>query len=402
MSLRIAVSAGEPSGDEHLAHLVSALKRLSICELQGMAGQRSRVEGVHTLVDCEVHGSIMGFAEVLFSARSVFHSFTQMVSLLRKWKPHILILVDYADFNLLLAAQAKRLGIPTLYYITPQVWAWRSGRIKKFVKLIDRAAVIFPFEPEVFRVGGYDRATFVGHPFNDSINGKDVSMTSREDFLRTHGLTSGKRIVSLFPGSRRSEIERLLPSTLLTAEEILRRDPGVEVCLGIAPAVRSLVESSAHPSNVRLITGRSIDLLRASDAALLKSGTSNLQAVFTDTPFSMFFKASRLTQFIVDRFVKIKEFSIVNVIRPGSVRELLQESASPSLLADEAVRLLNDKSAIDELRKSFLEIRRALSAFEPLPLFEGTSSAADRTARLVLDTIDRHRPRPGQVHSNRF
>jgi lipid-A-disaccharide synthase len=337
----------------------------------------------------------MGFAEVLLSARSVFHSFTQMASLLRNWRPHILVLVDYADFNLRLAAQAKRHGIPTLYYITPQVWAWRSGRIKKFVNLIDRAAVIFPFEPEVFREGGYNRATFVGHPFNDTIGSKQISAPSREDFLRAHGLTPEKRIVSLFPGSRRSEIDRLLPSTLLTAEEIRQRDPEIEVCLGVAPAVRSLVEPRARSSNTRIISGQSIDLLRASDAALLKSGTSNLQAVFTDTPFSMFFKASRLTQFIVDRFVRIKEFSIVNVIRPGSVRELLQESASPSLLADEAIRLLNDESTRDSLRKNFLEIRRALSACEPLPLFDGSDSAAERTARLVLDTIDRHGPRLG-------
>ncbi len=392
MSLKVAFSAGEPSGDEHLARVLDALGKTTSYEARGMGGRSVRELGCQTVVDCERHGSLMGFVEVALAARSVYQTFTTMTALLTSWKPDILVLVDYADFNLRLAKRAHALGIKVLYYITPQVWAWRRSRIQLFSRYIDRAAVIFPFEPAIFSEGGYDRAIFVGHPFSDTLAKHiDPDDSMRDSFFNEFSLDGTRKLLTIFPGSRSSEISRLLPVAIETARRLERRHPEVQICLGVAPAVAHKVRESLSSSKVTLsaIEGRSLDLLRYGDAALLKSGTSNLQAAFLDMPFSMFFKSSALSEFVVTHFVKIKEFSIVNVIRPGTVRELLQDFATPEALANEATELLFDETRRSCLLRGFAEVRSALGSPDPLELFSGCQTSAERTARLIIDTAQK-------------
>jgi lipid-A-disaccharide synthase len=315
-----------------------------------------------------------------------------MKNLLREWRPQVLVLVDYADFNLRLARVAHELGIRVLYYITPQLWAWRSGRAKLFERYVDKAAVIFPFERPLFEKLGYTRAVHVGHPFSDLLHReKDASkeLELKSNFLATTRLDGTRKLLSVFPGSRKGEIRRLLGTALQASRSFLAKRPEIQIAIGVAPAVAPLVREmvgNAAPS-IQLIEGRSLDLLRFSDAALLKSGTSNLQAAFFTTPFSMFFKASRLSEFIVTNFVGITQYSIVNVIRQNTVREFLQERASPELLAAEMERLLFDDAFREELSKALGEVAASLNSHDALPEFEGCRSEAERTAALVLSLL---------------
>jgi len=389
---KIAFSVGEPSGDEHAARVARALLKGPPPELRGMGGRAMRAAGVETVVDCEKHGSLMGFSEVLLSASDVWQTWKAMRNLLRDWRPDVLVLVDYADFNLRLARVAHELGIRVLYYITPQLWAWRSGRSRNFERFVDRAAVIFPFERPFFEKLGYKRATHVGHPFSDILEREEDAAIERQlrtAFLQEQGLSPERKLISLFPGSRKGEVRRHIEVSLKACEIFQAQHPEVQLALGLAPAVAPLVREEANARNAKplLFEGKSLDLLRFSDAALLKSGTSNLQAAFYGTPFSMFFKASRLSEFIVTNFVGIKQYSIVNIIRQGTVTELLQDAASPEALAKEMESLLFDERRRSELQRTLREVRDSLKSHDQLPEFEGCLTEAERTAAMIRSLL---------------
>lgn len=390
MDIKIAISAGELSGDEHAADLIRAMRSFHPqLEARGMGGRNLRAANVETIVDCEKSAGVMGFQELLSQSRGLFKAWRRMQRLLKGWKPDLLVLVDFPDFNLRLARLAKSLNLRTFYFITPKLWAWRSSRVELFKRFIDRAAVIFPFEKKFFEARGYTKATFVGHPFNEKIrrlNDPAAELAYCKNFLTRHELDPERPTLALFPGSREFEIAKHLPALMQTVSTLRQKHPLLQAVLAVAPPLKEQIAKRLPQGKTAItpIAGEALDILRACDAGLLKSGTSNLQAAFFGLPFVMFFKASLLTELVVRSFVPAKEFSIVNVMRSGTVEELLQRRVCAAVLAQAAEKLLFDRQERDRIQKGLFEVVHQLSAHDEHDLFKACQSPYERAAKLAL------------------
>ena len=384
---RILISAGELSGDEHAAGLIAALKGYQVpFEVRGMGGANMHREGAELTVNIEHSGSIMGFGTVLKSLPKILTALGDLKRLIISWKPDLVVLVDYPDFNLRLARFAHEHAIPVLYFIPPTVWAWRKGRLELIKKYVNKAALIYPFEEKFYRDNGYDNAHFVGHPFCESITRTPPSVDERAHFLRTRGLNPDKPVVADVPGSRWGEIERHLGTVLSAIAIFNERHPDVQFAIEIASSINREKLSALIPDKFpgKRCGGDPVMLLRCSDAGLLKSGTSNLQAAFAGLPFCMFFLASAFSTFIVKHFISIKEYSIVNLIKPGTVLELILEKAEPENMARELEVVLFDQERRSDLRRSLAEV---VSAFQQDSSSGASLTAYQKTAKLVQELL---------------
>ena len=391
---KIAISAGELSGDEHAANLVRALRQYSPqCEVRGMGGRNLRAAGVEIIVDSEKSASLMGFLEVLGSAHKVFQTWSAMKRLLFDWRPDLLILVDYPDFNLRLAKVAKSLKIKVFYYITPKLWAWRAGRAKLFPKLIDQAAVILPFEPAFFREHGFARATFVGHPFVEQLKRcQDLEQEKayRRDFLQSCGLDPAQPVLAIFPGSRPVELKRHLLVVSAAINALQNARPGVQAIIAVTENLQQLTGEllpEIDRARVKTITGRPLDVIRCADAGLMKSGTSNLQAAFFGLPFLAFYKASLFAEGVFRLLVRVPGISLVNIIRPQTLPEVLQRDTNPRTVSAILEDLLFNEEKRREIQNGLCEVVRALGSHDDLALFDGCSSAGQRAAKLALSVL---------------
>lgn len=389
--MKVLISAGELSGDEHGAPLVAALRRLSPqLEIKGMGGRNLARAGIELLVDAERAGSVMGFSELLGKISSVWQAFGTMRRALAEWKPDALVIINYSDFNLALAKRAKKLSIPVLFYIPPQVWAWRSGRVETMKKVVDKLALIFPFEKKFYQDRGVTSAVYVGHPLTESMAARKLSKAERDAFVVEElKLDPARPIALFFPGSRRKEIAvHLLPMVRGFAQLRVKR-PEVQGVIGLASEnyrdyiYTLLRDANIDSAGISIVQTDSLKLLQTADAGIIKSGTSNLQAAYCGLPFSMLYVASAFSAFLVRRFVSLKSFSIVNILRPGTITELLQDRANPDNVAAELERLLFDQGERDKMSRAFYEIRESLSGADTLPTFADCGSPSERTARLV-------------------
>jgi len=392
MSKKILISAGELSGDEHAAQVVTHLKTLlpqSI--LKGMGGQHMRRAGVDTVIDSEVSGSVMGFVQVAKNIKVILKAIKEIKALANDWRPDLIILVDYPDFHFRIAKFAARLKIPVLFYISPTVWAWRSGRVKLVERYISQVAAIYPFEPDFYRSKGCNKATYVGHPFASEFSNLDNSDTARREFFCDLSLDPSKPTIAILPGSRKLELQRLLIPALQGFKLLKKELSDVQ---GIVPIASSLDVGMLKNSFPQLFEGdlcvtsrSSIDVLRFCDAGLLKSGTSNLQAAFCNLPFSMFYQSDLLSELIVRAIVPISSYSMVNIIRPGTIREIIQREVTPEILAAEMKSLLVDDKKRERIVSGLKEVQSLLSSFDDLPIFSETKSASERVARLALEML---------------
>ncbi len=387
--LKIVISAGELSGDEHAAHVCEALRKIQPnVALRGMGGAALRKAGVDLVVDSEKSGSVMGFIEVIKKLDIIFAALSQMKQLLKEWRPDVLVIVDYPDFNLRLAAYAKSIGIPVISYIPPTVWAWRSRRIHKIKEVAKQVALIYPQEKAFYKKYGVDQARYVGHPLSDTLPLQSLSTQDREKLRRELGIPTNPntKVVALLPGSRRGEIERHI-HVLLDGYRLLKsKHPEV---WGVLPmATESLepeiVKHLKDSDNITVLHGDSIRALQVSDAGALKSGTSNLQAAFLNIPFVMFFVAPKLTEWIVKLLVKIKEYSPVNVIRSGTVVELLQSNVSAEKLSSNLEAILFDTSARAKILEGLLDTVKRLKTPDDDPLFVHATTTAERVALMIV------------------
>ncbi len=391
--LRIAISAGELSGDEHGAALARALRACSPdVSLRGMGGKNLRDANVTTDVDCEKSGALMGFYEVFRGFANVFRAMREMKKLLREWRPHLLILIDYPDFNLRLAAYAKKLGIPVFYYIPPKVWVWRAHRVKKLIALVDRIALVFPHERAFLESRGYHRASYVGHPFVDTLAARvGADGAARTRARQALGIEEDRCAVALFPGSRKSEVARNLKNMLDGFRLLKKKIP--DLC-GIIPLPATLKKDSISTQirpddDISITDGRSLDVLRACDVGLLKSGTSNLQAAFVGLPFVMFFIPPRVGAAILRVLTYINEFSPVNIVRPHTVVELIQGQASPQNIASHLEDLLLNKEKREALQQGLADVVKKLSSYDREPGFEKCHTSYERVAEMVLQEVAR-------------
>lgn len=355
----VVIVAGEASGDAHAARLVTELKKLdNTVSFRGMGGDNLRKAGVDVFIDM-ADLAVVGIVEVLLKYNMIKAELNKLKHDITDNPPDLLILVDYQEFNQRLAAFAKSIGIKVLFYIGPQVWAWRPKRVYKMAKIVDHMAVILPFEKAL-----YDEAnvpvTFTGHPLTDEV----VADKSRPQ-ARAQLNIEDKITLGLFPGSRSGEIKRVLPILLETAKLIKKEKPDLQFLLPIASTIKEEDLAPFQPALTELavITSREpfYDIIQACDVILSASGTAILEISLLEVPMVIVFKIAALSHFILSKMVSVKHLGLVNII-PGKeiVKEFIQQNAKPPNIAVEALRLLNDRKYYETMQHELSLIRQQL------------------------------------------
>lgn len=376
---RVMIVTGEASGDLHGANLVAAARRLDPgLEFFGAGGTRMAAAGCDLLVSGD-DIAVMGVVEVLGHFPAIRRAFARLAAELRGDRPPAaLVLIDFPEFNLRLAKVARAAGVPVLYYVSPQVWAWRRGRVRKIAAVVDALAAIFPFEPELYR--GLDiRAEYVGHPLLDEF----AEPTPRLKFLTALGIEPARPVVGIFPGSRRSELRYNLEVMLAAAERIRVSRPDVAFLLPLAPGfsrdeVAGRLAGRALP--ITLVAENIYDTANACDAILAVSGTVTLQIALVGTPLAIVYRMAPLTYAIGKRLVKVPHIGLVNIVAGREVvREFIQHEATPAKLAAEIGRLLDDDDYAARMRADLAGVRAQL----------GAPGCSARVARMLLELLDR-------------
>ncbi len=377
MTKRVLIVAGEASGDMHAAGLVRAVKRQAPeVEFAGIGGRLMREAGVEILVD-SAQMAVVGLFEVLAHFPTIYGALQLMRRQLRETRPDLLILVDYPDFNLRLAKTAKELGIKVLYYISPQVWAWRQERVHMIGQRVDMMAVVFPFEVPFYESANVP-VRFVGHPLLDEIG----TPKPRTQAVADLGLDPASKIFGLFPGSRRSEIKRLLPTLLESARLLKHTHPDLQLVL---PLASTLDEAFLAPFmhgyeslGVQVIQNRFYDVTCACDAVVTASGTATLEIALLGTPLAVIYKIAPLSYRIMSRMIKVPHIALCNIVAEERIApELIQHDATPERIAKVAQRMLTDDAYANAMRARLATIRNRL----------GEGGAADNVGRLALELL---------------
>jgi lipid-A-disaccharide synthase len=376
MGKRILIVSGEPSGDLHASNLVSNLKALDPgLEFFGMGGRLSRDAGVE--IDFDISGlALVGLTEVLRNIITVGKVFKGLLKRVDSGQVDLAILVDYPGFNLRLAKELKKRGIPVVYYISPQVWAWGADRVKIIKRCVEKILVFFKFEEELYKGYGVN-AEFVGHPLLDAVK---VS-SPKEEVLKKYGLDEKKRTIVLLPGSRALEVKTLLPvmvpAARLISEKTQRVTKNVQCVVAKHPSLpKDLYEGFIRNNkDIRIADGDTYNILNASDFAIVASGTATLETAIIGTPLIIVYKANFLT-YILYRIVATTRFlGLVNVIANRCVApELLQYDATPEKIAGRTVEMLSDEKKISAMRGDLKFVASAL----------GVPGASLRAAQAIL------------------
>lgn len=348
----VFIVAGEASGDLHAANLVKQLKQIDAdIQYKGMGGEKLREQGVDTLVDIADLG-VVGIVEVLMSYRRLKAVLNQIRQAITNERPDLLILVDYQEFNQRLAAHAKSIGIKVLFYISPQVWAWRPKRVYKMANIVDHIAVIFPFEVPLYEKADVP-VTFTGHPLVDEIIVDKTTEQARQALNLQDTLTIG-----LFPGSRKVEISKLLPIQLACAKQLKQQYPDCQFAL---PLASTLTRTQLNPYNnlidelnINVIENNTHDTIQACDVIIVASGTATLEIGLFGKPMVIMHKIAALSFMIISRLALVKHIGLVNIV-PGKevVKEFIQDEATADNIVAEAKRIIEDadynKKMCDEL-----------------------------------------------------
>ena len=376
MKKRILIVAGEASGDKHGAKLVREIK-LSAPEVHiyGIGGTAMRAEGVATFMDSK-NLAVIGLLEVVHKLGMVWKALRRIRHQFRIHPPDLVILIDFPDFNLRVAHMAHKRGIPVVYYISPQVWAWRKGRVKQIARWVRKMLVIFPFEKPFYERHGI-RAEYVGHPLLD----EPMDRMERGEALRLLNLDPNHRYVGLLPGSRRSEIRLMLPNILRAGALIHKKFPDTRF---IVPVASTLKEADLapylkrFPIPVSVVADHFQAAMRSMDAAIVASGSATLETAMLDVPMCIVYRVSPITA-LVGRFViNIDYIGIINLIAGRRVAvELIQNSATPQRMAREIEHLLTDPHRCDRMRADYREIRVKL----------GDSGASPKAARHIIEIL---------------
>ena len=369
---RVLLVAGEASGDLHGGFLVQELQRqLPGVEIAGVGGDHLRARGIDILADVRLL-SAAGLVEIISSLRRHHRVMELLKHQMDHQRPDVVVLIDYPGFNLFVAKEAKKRGIPVFFYIAPQVWAWGKGRAKKMERLIERLAVIFPFEEAIFNAHGRDFARYVGHPLVDELH---VSGT-REQIRHRHGLAPDQPLLVLMPGSRRAEVRLLLPAMLQAAQQ-LKRDGWQVVLLKASTIDRSYLEqvSGNRALPVALIEGDAYNLLHAADAGVIASGTATLEAALLGCPHVILYRFSLLTYLIAKLVIGRRILGLPNVILGRQLfPELIQRDVTAANIVRSVQRIRDDRVLFDQ-------------AVKELQAVMGPSGASRRAAGELVDLM---------------
>lgn len=372
MTLRVLLVAGEPSGDLHGAALVAQLRaRRPDLEVVGIGGPRLRAAGMQVLVDTE-HVATMGFTETFGTLGRLVRAYRTLVRTLDTARPDLVVLIDYPEFNLRLAKQAKRRGIPVFYFVAPQVWAWRKGRIRTIGERVDKLAAVFPFEPGVYNRDGHALAEFVGHPLLDVVR----PTRGRAETRARYGLDPERPLLALLPGSRKKEVGFLFRAMCAAAARLAPDGWQAIAALAESLAPGDLAAAlDGSPIPVPIAHNDTYNVVAAADAAIVASGTATLETALLGCPMVIVYRLAPLTYWIARRLVDVPWIGMPNLIlQRGVFPELIQDAVTPAAMVD-AVRDVHRRRA--EVHAALDELRAAL----------GTPGAAGRAADLALTLV---------------
>lgn len=370
------IIAGETSGDLHGAKLVSAMqKRNNGLVFCGIGGRALKKAGVDILIDAS-EISVVGITEVFSKTPGILRGLRVVKKTLKTARPDLLILIDFPDFNLHVAATAKKNRIPVLYYISPQIWAWRPGRVKKIGALVDHMAVILPFEKEFYKEQRIP-VTFVGHPL-------------LENGLPSEEAVAGKwledvHVIGFLPGSRHGEIARHLPVMLDAARMLFQKIEPIKFIISLAPDIeekyiKDIVEKFKGTAAFKIVSGGVGRIFEKSKIVVAVSGTVTLEAAISGTPMVIIYKVSPVSYFLGKNMIQVKHIGLVNLIAGKEiVPELIQEAASPDRIANTVFKMLSDPPGLKKLGLELLNIRDKL----------GGPGASERVANIAFSMLER-------------
>ena len=379
-SIRFLIVAGEASGDMHGSGLVRALKNNHPnCEFSGLGGEQMRREGVKTFYDIDRMGAV-GVIEVLGDLPHYYKVYRKLSIEIGSGSYDAVILIDYPTLNLRLAKLCKKHSCPALFFISPQVWAWRKGRIKQIKRTVNKMFVIFPFEEVLLKKEGVD-AEFMGHPFVETVK---TSM-SRDEAMSEFSLDSTRKIIGLMPGSRNSELKYLLDIMINSANEIKKNIKDCQFILPVANTlntedIKDRIKSNAV--DIKIVEGKSYDVMNCCDFLIIASGSATLEAALLGCPMVIIYKLNWVTYWLARVLVKIKLYGLVNIVAGEEVvPELIQSKATVKNITKEVVTIMYDSERRDNLRSRLLKVRKSL----------GDPGVLDRVAESMIDFIRERR-----------
>ena len=366
------IVAGEPSGDAHAAALVRALRERADIDFFGATGPLMRDAGVETIVNSD-ELAIMGIVEVGRVFRKFLRAFRQLKSAAIERVPDAVILVDWPEFNLRLASTLHRRGLKVIYYISPQLWAWRPRRVNNIKRDVDLLLSILPFEVEWYKARQVEHVEFVGHPLAGAVKAR----YGREEFCQKNDLDPTRPIVSFLPGSRIKELQRILPPMIEAIEQLRTARPEVQSIAVVAPSRTVAEVREITASNIKLIERQTREALAASDAAAVASGTATLEAALLETPMVVVYKESPINWHTLGRLITVEHYGLVNLVAGKEIaRELMQDDLTADNLTNELTKLLEP------------EINAGMRArLKEISLKLGAPGGSQRAAALIVSFL---------------
>ncbi len=375
MTVRVMISCGEPSGDLYAGALASEILKLDpSASITGFGSERLRAAGASLVRDFR-GVSVTGLTEALRVIPRSWQNYRALVRAAAEDPPDVFVPIDFPDFNFFVARALHARGIPIVYYISPQLWAWRRGRVKTMKRVADRVLVIFPFEQAFYEAAGVP-VSFVGHPLLELA----ASSVSRDVFLASHGLDPSRPVVAVLPGSRRNELRMILPDLVRTAGEIAAKVPEAQFVLARAPhlddeLLAPLAEWPSHARRPIVVEGETDAVLASASVALVASGTVTVQAALHGCPMVVVYRVAPLTYRVGKPLLHVDTYAMANLVAGRRVvPELIQDAFTPQAAAAEAVRVLTDSVYAARVKADLAEIRAKL----------GTPGASRRAAEAVL------------------
>ncbi len=367
--MKYYVIAGEASGDLHASNLIKEIKKLDAnAQFRAWGGDLMAAQGA-TIVKHIRELAFMGFKEVIANLPTIFKNIRFCKEDILQWKPDAVIFVDYPGFNLRICQWAKENGFKTIYYISPQLWAWKENRVEKIKKYVDEMLVILPFEEEFYLKHNY-KVDYVGHPLLDVV--EDYQPSDIE------GVDESKTLIALLPGSRKQEISRVLPE-MIKAAELFSTDKYQFIIAGAPSIHKEDYETIIAGSNIKVVYGKTYSLLKQADAALVTSGTATLETALFGVPEVVCYKGGGTSYWLAKRLIKVKYISLVNLImdRP-IVKELIQSECNPANMAAELKKLIENKDYRAEMIGHLNELKTKL----------GGKGASGRAAKIVVNFVN--------------
>ena len=355
---RLLISCGEPSGEFYAAELIRELRREhEDLEVMGLGGDRLQSENVRLLAHLR-DLAVVGLFEVLSHLRRIKRLFDSVVEEAARVRPDVAVLIDYPDFNLRLAQKLRKLGIPVVYYVSPQLWAWRRGRIKDVKRDVAKMLVIFPFEEAIYREASVP-VTFVGHPLVDHVKPPE----DRSAFVRKLGLDPARPVVALLPGSRNKEVGFNLPPMVGAVRLLRERRPELQFVLAAAPHLRASALQEATDAGIAIQEGVTRDILAAARVGIVASGTATVETALTLTPMVVVYRLSALTYTLGKPLVSVSNYAMVNLIAGRMVvPELIQGDFTPMRVCEETLRILDDGVPRAAMLDALREVRTKLGS----------------------------------------